>query len=66
MIPNSILQMFSNINPAIRQAQNINSPDDAAQFLLNSGKVTQEQVNQAKQMWNQPNIRQMIQSKYKY
>lgn len=66
MIPNSILQMLSNISPAIRQAQNINSPDDAAQFLLNSGKVKQEQVNQAKQMWNQPGIRQMIQNRYRY
>ena len=66
MIPNNILNMISKFNPNIKELQNINTPDGVAQFLLNSGKVNQAQVNQAKQLWNQPNIRQMIQSKYKY
>ena len=66
MIPNSIMQMVSKINSNIQGLQNVKSPDEKAQVLLNSGVVSQEQVNQTKQMWNQPNIRQMIQSKFKY
>ena len=66
MMPNNIFNILSQINPRLNGLQNVNSPDEAAQFLLNSGKVTQEQVNQVKKMWNQPNIRQMIQNKYKY
>ena len=66
MIPNSIMQMVSKINSNIQGLQNVKSPDEMAQVLLNSGVVSQEQVNQTKQMWNQPNIRQMIQSKFKY
>ena len=66
MIPNSIMQMISKINSNIQGLQNVKSPDEMAQVLLNSGVVSQEQVNQTKQMWNQPNIRQMIQSRFKY
>ncbi len=51
--------------PSIQQFQNIESPDELAQKLLNSGRVNQAQVNQAKQMWNQPNVRQMIQNRFK-
>jgi hypothetical protein len=29
----------------------IKSPDDAAQYLLQNGKVTQQQIDQAKQMF---------------
>lgn len=63
MIPNNILQLFQKMN--IGELQNANTPEEVAQMLLNSGRVTQAQVNQARQMWNQPNIRQMIQNKYK-
>lgn len=66
MIPNSIMQMVSKINSNIQGLQNVKSPDEMAQILLNSGVVSQEQVNKTKQMWNQPNIRQMIQSRFKY
>ena len=53
--------------PNVQQFQNIESPDELAQKLLNSGRVNQAQVNQAKQMWNQqPNIRQMIQNRFKF
>ena len=38
---------------------NINSPQDIIQHLLNSGQVTQEQVNKAMSMRNDPTI-QMI------
>lgn len=70
MIPNIIMQIM-NINPRMRQAmqnmqnmQNINSPDSMAQYLLNSGVVSQNQVNKARQMWGQPNVKQMVQDKF--
>ena len=66
MIPNSIAQMVTKLNPNIQGLQDVKTPDDMAQILLNSGVVNQQQVNQSKQMWNQPNVRQMIQSRYKY
>jgi hypothetical protein len=44
-----------NINPA--EIQGIKTPDEMAQFLLNSGRVNQAQVNQAKQIWNQQFMR---------
>ena len=63
MIPNNILNMIRQFNPDI-PFNNIKTPDDLAQFLLNTGRVNQSQVNQAKQMWNRQDIRQMIQSKF--
>ena len=66
MIPNSIFQIITNFAPNMQGIQSVNSPDEVAQMLLNSGKVNQMQVDRAKQLWNQPQIRQMIQSKYKY
>jgi hypothetical protein len=44
-----------NINPS--EIQGIKTPDEMAQFLLNTGRVNQAQVNQAKQMWNQQFMR---------
>ena len=61
--PMQILQMISNLqqNPMqiLRQAglnipNGINSPQDIIQHLLNSGQITQEQVNQAQQMQRSP------------
>ena len=68
MIPNNILQVLSMINPKmnIQNMKGISSPDEMAQYLLNSGMVNQQQVNQARQLWSQPNIRQMVQNKFKY
>jgi len=34
--------------------QNLSNPNDIIQHLLNTGQVTQEQVNQAMQMRNNP------------
>ena len=65
MIPNNIMQMISKMNPDMNALQNVKTPDDMAQYLLNSGKVSQAQVNQAKQMWNNPQVQQMINSRYK-
>ncbi len=66
MIPNSIINILSRGRINVNQLQNVNSPDELAQQLLNSGMVSQNDVNKAKQMWNQPNVRQMIQNKYQY
>ncbi len=69
MIPNSILQAIGLINPKmnVQNMQGISTPDEMAQYLLNSGMVNQNQVNQARQMWNQqPNIRQMVADKFKF
>ena len=69
MIPNIIMQIM-NMNPRMKQAmqnmQNINSPDNMAQQLLNSGMVSQDQVNKAKQMWGQPNVRNMVLNRFKF
>lgn len=40
--------------------ENINSPNDIIQHLLNSGQVTQEQVNQVMQMRNHPMIQRLL------
>lgn len=69
MIPNSILQAIGLINPKmnVQNMQGISTPDEMAQYLLNSGMVNQNQVNQARQMWNQqPDVRQMVADKFKF
>lgn len=66
MIPNNVFQIISQINPSIVNLRNVNTPDEFAQQLLNSGRVDQSMVNRAKQMWNQPNVRQMIQNRFKF
>ncbi len=68
MIPNSILQAIGLINPKmnIQNMRGISTPDEMAQYLLNSGMVNQNQVNQARQMWNKPDIRQMVANKFKF
>lgn len=40
--------------------QNLNNPDEVLQHLLNTGQVTQEQVNRVMQMRNDPQIRQLL------
>lgn len=40
--------------------QGMNSPQDIVQHLLNSGQVSQMQVNQAMQMRNDPQIRSLF------
>lgn len=60
MIPNVVIQLLKNFVPDINSIQNIKSPDDMAQYLLNTGKVNQSQVNQVRQMWNNPQVQQQI------
>lgn len=62
MIPNNILAMLGR-NPDI---QNLRTPDEVAQYLLNNGRVNQQQVNQARQMWQNPQIKKMIGQRYGY
>lgn len=40
--------------------QNMNNPNDIVQHLLNTGQVTQNQVNQAMNLRNNPMIKQLI------
>ena len=40
--------------------QGMNNPQDILQHLLNSGQVSQEQINQAMQMRNNPFFRQFM------
>ena len=40
--------------------QNLNNPQDIIQHLLNTGQVTQEQVNRAMQMRNNRMIQQLL------
>lgn len=44
--------------------QNINNPNDIVQHLLNTGQVSQSQVNQVMQMRNNPMIQQLMQRKF--
>lgn len=43
--------------------QNMNDPQQIIQHLLNSGQVTQSQVNQVMQMRNNPQIQQLFNMK---
>lgn len=40
--------------------QNINNPNDIVQHLLNTGQITQNQVNQVMSLRNNPMIQQII------
>lgn len=64
MIPNNVKNLVTNFLGKNVNIPNINTPDDMAQFLLNTGKVDQNLVNRAKQMWNNPQIQQQINNTY--
>ena len=51
-MPTNIFQLLRSANINLAEIRGIKTPDEMAQFLLNSGKVTQQQVNQAREMWN--------------
>ena len=65
MMTNNVFQILSQMLPNVPNLQNVNSPDELAQMLLNSGKVNQSQVNQAKQMWQRLDIQRMINQRFK-
>lgn len=64
MINPMIAQFFNNPMAMLTQKYNIpqdmNNPDDILQHLLNSGQVTQAQVNQAMSMRNNPAIQMLM------
>lgn len=64
MIPNNVMNLVTKFM-GNTNIPNINTPDEMAQFLLNSGRVDQNLVNRAKQMWSNPQIQQQINSRYK-
>lgn len=65
----NMMQMISQFrqNPMAMLSRRFNipngmqSPQDIVQYLLNSGQVTQEQVNQAMRMRNDPQFRNLFQ-----
>lgn len=68
MNPNQIMTLYQQLrqNPMQVLSQrfnvpsNLNNPNDIIQHLLNSGQVSQEQVNQAMQMKNNPMFQGMF------
>ncbi len=62
-MPTNIFQLLRSVNVNPAEIRGINNPDEMAQFLLNSGKVTQAQVNQARQMWNNPQVKSLFNNK---
>ena len=64
MIPNNVMNLVTKFM-GNTNIPNVNTPDEMAQFLLNSGRVDQNLVNRAKQMWSNPQIQQRINSQYK-
>lgn len=67
---NDLMNMYQQLrqNPAeflsrrfnVNVPQNINDPNDIIQHLLNTGQVTQDQVNKVMQMKNNPMIQKMF------
>ena len=68
---NNMMQMFQSFrqNPMAMLSkrfnipQNLNNPNDIIQHLLNSGQVSQAQVNNAMNMRNNPMIQQLFNMK---
>ncbi len=48
------------LGPKFNLPQNLNSPEQIIQHLLNTGQVTQDQVNRAMSMRNNPFFRNFI------
>lgn len=46
------------------QGMNMNNPNDIIQHLLNTGQVTQQQVNNVMGMQNNPIIQQLMQRRF--
>lgn len=66
---NNVLSLLNNLTQNPLQAlskngfnipQNINNPQQIVQHLLNSGQISQQQVNQAMQMKDSPMFRNLL------
>lgn len=62
MIPNIVLNLLNRRFPGLKGIQNVHTPDEMAQYLLNTGVVNQNDVNQARQKWCDPQVQQQISS----
>lgn len=51
---------FQILSQKFNLPQNMNNPNDIIQHLLNTGQISQTQVNNATQMMNHPMIRKMF------
>lgn len=60
MIPQFKQNPMQVLNQKFRIPQNIQRPEDIAQYLLNTGQVNQQQVNAAMQMRNNPDIQNLF------
>lgn len=66
MIPNNVMGIINKFYPNIGRLNNVKTPDEMAQYLLDTGKVNQDLVNRSRQMWNNnPQIQQHINNQYK-
>lgn len=71
---NQIMQMYQQLrtNPMqmlarrfnLPQGMNMNNPNDIVQYLLNTGQISQQQVNSVMGMRNNPMIQQLMQKKF--
>lgn len=71
---NQIMQMYQQLrtNPMqmlarrfnLPQGMNMNNPNDIVQYLLNTGQITQSQVNSVVGMRNNPMIQQLMQKRF--
>lgn len=63
-VMNAISQLKSNpmaiLGPRFNLPQNIHDPNQIIQHLINTGQVTQDQVNRAMQMRSNPIFQQMF------
>jgi ferritin len=71
---NQMMQMYQQLrsNPMqilakrfnLPQNMNMNNPSDIIQHLLNTGQVSQQQINSLMGMRNNPMIQQLMQKKF--
>lgn len=71
---NQIMSMYQQLrsNPMqmlarrfnLPQGMNMNNPNDIVQYLLNTGQVSQQQINSVMEMRNNPMIQQLMQRKF--
>lgn len=71
---NQIMQMYQQLraNPMqmltrrfnLPQGMNMNNPNDIVQYLLNTGQISQQQVNSVMGMRNNPMIQQLMQKRF--
>ena len=71
---NQIMNMYQQLrsNPMqllarrfnLPQGMNINNPNDIIQYLLNTGQISQQQLNSVVGMRNNPMVQQLMQRRF--